>query len=256
MNYEKFYIKTRNIQKPYDGRIDPFKITGNVYFVGTYQASSHLIDTGDGLILLDTGYANTVYLVLESIWELGFDPRDIKYIIHSHWHWDHTEGTEYIANLSGAKTVIGEHDKDYVVEHGYFVPDITVADGDTLTLGNTTIKFMHTPGHTKGTVSFFFDTEDNGKTYRVGQFGGAGVNSLVKSFATYYDGCRDDYIKSVDRLANEKVDVFIGNHCWNNQTEKKAEILKQGKENPFINENEWTDFLGFCREVWKTLPAE
>lgn len=255
MNHEK-YLCVKTVKKPYEGRIEPFKIIGNVYFVGTYQASSHLIDTGDGLILLDTGYQNTAYLVLESIWELGFDPRNIKYIIHSHWHWDHTEGTEYIANLSGAKTVIGEHDKDYVIERGYFVPDITVADGDTLTLGNTTIRFMHTPGHTKGTVSFFFDTEDNGKTYRVGQFGGAGRNTLVKSFPTYYDGCRDDYLRSLDRLMKEKVDVFIGNHCWNNQTEQKCEILKQGKENPFINEKEWIEFLEFLKLDSNNLPVE
>lgn len=240
------YIPKFKAEKPYEGRIEPFKIAGNVYFVGTYQASGHLIDTGDGLILIDAGYANTVYLFLESIWELGFDPRDIKYIIHSHWHWDHTEGTEAIAKLSGAKTVIGEYDKEFVIEKGYFVPDITVKDGDTLTLGNTTIRFMHTPGHTKGTISFFFDTEEDGNVYRVGQFGGAGRNSLAKSFPTYYEGSRDDYINSVNRLKNEKVDIFIGNHCWNNQTEAKAEILKQGKENPFINENEWKEFLQFC----------
>ena len=100
------YIPKFKAEKPYEGRIEPFKIAGNVYFVGTYQASGHLIDTGDGLILIDAGYANTVYLFLESIWELGFDPRDIKYIIHSHWHWDHTEGTEAIAKLSGASVLL------------------------------------------------------------------------------------------------------------------------------------------------------
>ena len=255
MNAEKFAIKFRP-QKPNEGRIEPFKVVGNVYFVGTYQASGHLIDTGDGLVLIDTGYANTVNLFLKSIRELGFDPKDIKYIVHSHWHWDHTEGTEAFVNITKAKTVIGEHDKDYVIQKGYFTPDVTVADGDTLSLGNTTIRFMHTPGHTKGTVSFFFDAEEDGKTYRVGQFGGAGANSLVKSFPTYYEGCREDYMKSLDKLMREKVDVFIGNHCWNNQTDERGEVVRSGKGNPFIDPSAWTEFLEFCKQRCENLPKE
>ena len=89
-------FKRRKFDQVYEGRIEPFRIIGNVYFVGTFQASSHLIDTGDGLILIDTGYSNTLYLVLRSIYKLGFKPEDIKYIVHTHWHWDHTEATAAI----------------------------------------------------------------------------------------------------------------------------------------------------------------
>ena len=83
---------------------------------------------------------------------------------------------------------------------------------------------VETPGHTKGTISFFFDTVSDGKTYRVGMFGGAGVNTLAAG-AFDYDGCRDGYRQSIKRLKAEKVDVFIGNHTWNNNTAKNAEIL-------------------------------
>lgn len=115
-------------------------------------------------------------------------------------------------------------------------------------LGNTKINFLHTPGHTKGTVSLFFDTEENGTTYRVGMFGGAGANSLVPEYKTYYEGARQDYLNSVSKLLKEKVDVFIGNHCWNNNTDGKAEILKSSSANPFIDCGEWTKFLLFCKE--------
>ena len=243
----------RKIEKPYEGRIKPFRIIGNVYFTGTYQASSHLIDTGDGLVLIDTGYDNTLYLVLESVWELGFDPHDIKYIINTHWHFDHTGGTEPLAALTGAKTVIGEYDAPYVIEKGFFTPDITVKDGEELLCGNTKIRFMHTPGHTKGTVSVFFDTEDDGKTYRVGMFGGAGANSLVPEHPAYYPECRRDYLASVDRLMKESVDVFIGNHCWNNNTDVKGEMLRKGTENPFIDKAEWGRFLQFCKKRCEAL---
>ena len=99
-------FERKNINHPWEGKMNPFKIVGNVYFVGTFQASVHLIDTGDGLILIDTGYANSFYLVIDSIYSLGFKPKDIKYIINTHWHDDHTEATAAMVDLSGAKTII------------------------------------------------------------------------------------------------------------------------------------------------------
>lgn len=237
-------FERRKITRPYEGRIDPFRIIGNVYFVGTFQSSVHLIDTGDGLILIDTGYSNALYLVIHSIYKLGYRPEDIKYIINTHWHWDHTEGSAALAELSGAKNVIGRY--DYEKAKKYVTADIQVKDGDELTLGNTTIRFLETPGHTRGTVSVFFDTVDAGKTYRVGMFGGAGANTLVPGQYDY-DGCVDGYLASLDRLKGERVDVFIGNHTWNNDTFNKAAILRTTGENRFIDGELWCRFLDFCR---------
>lgn len=243
-------------QKVYEGKIEPFKIADNLYFVGTYQASSHLIDTGEGLVLIDTGYENTLYLVIESVRKLGFNPYDIKYIVNTHWHWDHTEGSGMLADLVGAENVIGKEDAPYVTEYGYFTPDILVNDGDTLEIGNLKMHFIHTPGHTKGTMSLVFDTEYEGKKYKVGMHGGAGVNSLVPEFKTYYKGCRSDYLRSIERLEKEDVDIFIGNHCWNNDTEEKGNIIRGGGENKFIDKSEWKKFLNYCRERCENLGEE
>lgn len=238
-------FERRKITNPWEGKIQPFKIIGNVYFIGTFQSSCHLIDTDEGLILIDPGYSNALYLVVHSIYRLGFNPKDIKYIINTHWHWDHTEATAAMVDLSGAKTLIGCDDEEKA--RRYFDPDILIKDGDTLTLGNTTISFIETPGHTKGTISFFFNTEDHGKTYRVGMFGGAGVNTLVPGHFDY-DGCREDYRNSLHRLQKEKVDVFIGNHVWNNDTAVKGELLLRTGENKFIDKRLWNDFLAFCEK--------
>lgn len=235
----------RKIQNPWDGRIEPFKIIGNVYFIGTFQGSCHLIDTGDGLILIDPGYSNTLYLVIRSIYKLGFDPADIKYIINTHWHYDHAEAAAALVDLCGAKTLIGREDAENVKR--YVDPDILIADGDTLALGNTVISFMETPGHTKGTISFFLETEENGKTYRVGMFGGAGANTLKQGHFDY-DGCREDYRNSLHRLQKEDVDVFIGNHSWNNDTAGKGEVLLRTGENLFIDKTLWHTFLSFCEK--------
>lgn len=240
MSKKKPEMKT----KPWIGRVEPFKIVGNTYFCGTYQASCHLIDTGDGLIMIDPGYASTAYLVMDSIHRLGFKPEEIKYIICSHWHGDHSEATAAFAGISGAKTLIHRDDAEKATK--YFIPDITVEDGDTLTLGDVTVTFLHTPGHTKGTVSPFWHTTENGVTYRLGMFGGAGVNTMVPEKFDF-DGCRDAYRASLNRLRGEHVDVFIGNHTWNNDTYGKGMRLLAGGENEFLNTNDlWLKFLDDC----------
>ncbi len=237
----KMHENLKNIYKyPWLGKMTPFKVVGHTYFVGTYQASCHIIDTEDGLIMIDPGYAKTAYLVIDSIYRLGFKPQDIKYIINTHWHQDHTEATAAFADLSSAKTLLGRDDVENAKR--YFIPDIIVDDGDTLTLGNTTVHFVHTPGHTKGTISFFYEDNEGGNTYRVGMFGGAGLNTLVPS-AFDFDGCRDAYFASLERLKKEQVDVFIGNHTWNNDTYGKYEKLASTGQNDFIDKGIWQRFL-------------
>ena len=240
------YGKLKEIKKcPRLGRMKPFKLFGNTYFVGTYQASCHLIDTGDGLIMIDPGYEKTAYLVVNSIYELGFKPTDIKYIINTHWHGDHTEATADLADLTGAKTLLGRDDAEKASK--YFTPDILIDDGDVLTLGNVTVRFMHTPGHTKGTVSFFYEWSDGEKVYRFGSFGGAGANTLVPG-AYDFEGCREAYLASLDRLAKEKVDVFIGNHTWNNDTYDKSLRLFDGENDVFVDPTLWGRFIEACRD--------
>ena len=236
-------FKRKKFENHYEGAIEPFKIIGNVYFVGTFPASAHLIDTGDGLILIDTGYSDTLFLLVNSIYKLGFSPYDIKYIIHTHWHGDHTEATAALVHMTGAKTMIGEKDVHKVRQ--YFEPDILLKEGDKVKLGNTEIEIMETPGHTEGCISLFFETEENGIKYQVGTFGGAGANTLASGHFDY-DGCREGYLNSLDRLREKKVNVFIGNHVWNNDTEAKAKILAETGENKFIDDNIWYEFLDFC----------
>lgn len=181
------------------GDMKPFRMAGNLYFVGTCKASSHLIDTGDGLILIDTGYEETAEVVIESVTELGFDVRDIRYILHSHGHCDHTEGT----------------------------------------------------------TSFFFNVEDGGKGYRAGMFGGAGTNQLKKDFLDQ-QGCswlnRGLFFSSIDRLKKEHVDIFVGNHAWNNRTRENYELMLTAGHNPFIDDSRWLPFLEKCeRDLWTVM---
>ena len=215
---------------------------------------------------MDSGYPESLYLVIDGIYRMGFSPRDIRMIVHSHGHYDHIGATRALVELTGARTYLGAEDRDYAngtldltwareldaVYNGAFEPDVLLHDGDKITLGDTEIGCVHTPGHTPGTFSFFFDVTDGSRTLRCGTFGGSGFNSMELSFLARYglpQTCRTDFLRSVDRLMHEDVDIFIGNHASMNKTpEKYLQMLKTG-ENLFLNTNgEWKSYLRGLRE--------
>lgn len=248
----------------WDGYVKPFRIFGNLYFVGTEPASTHLIDTGDGLMIIDTGYQHSLYQVINNIWELGFSPYDIKYLIHTHGHIDHFGGTRALVELTGAKTVIGKpdygnctgaNDLSFARELGMefretFTPDITVEDGDIISLGNTSIRCVSTPGHTPGAMSFFFDVTDGNETFRAGLQGGMGINTMSADYLDKYGlsyDCRDNFLKAMDRLNEEDVDIFLGNHMQHNNTLSKRERVLAGDKYAFVDKNEWRPFNEFCK---------
>jgi metallo-beta-lactamase class B len=273
------------MKQPWEDYIPPFCIYGNLYFVGCRPTSSHLIDTGEGLILIDTGAPNTLYPVVDGIWRLGFRPEDVRIILHSHGHYDHAGATFALAKLTGAKTYVGAEDLSMVdgtsglewadlLGYTYreaFTPDVLIHDGDRITLGNTVIECVHTPGHTDGTYSFFFDAHGEEGDLRCGMFGGAGFNSMSLDFLDprgLSHSCRSDFLYSLRRAKEERVDIFLGNHAGNNDTSGKAMRLRltEGRENPFLHTGgEWLAFLDrlessmkemILRETPEELPEE
>lgn len=252
----------------------PFRIFGNLYFVGTKPASAHLIDTGDGLILLDSGYPETLYLVMNGIRELGFSPYDLKLILHSHGHIDHIGGTRALVELTDAKTAISFADADTVrgkrpltfakelgmTFDGFFEPDRLLQDGDVIALGNTRITCLHTPGHTEGTMSYFFDiTDENGRTLRAGTHGGVGMNSMARSYLLAYGlplQLREDFRAGLHRLQHEHVDIFIGNHQDQCDTIGKYRQIQSGKLDAFIDATAWPLYLTDCEQKLDRMLAE
>jgi metallo-beta-lactamase class B len=226
--------------------------------------SSHLVDTGEGLILLDTAFPQTVYLLLESIRRLGFDPDDIQTIVHCHGHYDHFGGTRAIVELTGARTALGQEDVEVLThrpelswapEYGVefyeaFAVDIPLQEGDVIALGNTAIECVHIPGHTPGAMAYFFEIEEGASTYTVGIHGGPGINTLSDEYLEGYGlplSRRADYLASLERLKERSVDVFIGAHPAQNATLTKMAQMGEGK-NPFVARNAWPAFLADLEE--------
>ena len=95
---------------PLDRYVHPFRIWGNVWYVGDSWVCVHLIDTGDGLLLIDSGNCGCTDMLVQAIWEAGFNPKDVKWIIHSHGHLDHIGGANFFKKMFGTKLYLGEPD--------------------------------------------------------------------------------------------------------------------------------------------------
>ena len=238
----------------YEGYITPCRIFSNIYFVGTRPASTHIIETGEGLILVDPGYSRDLDKVLENIKTVGLDIKDIKIILLTHGHGDHAGAVAELVELTGASVYIGAGDLPMVsgrVDSGYsiantFMPDRLLNDGDRFSLGETEIYCISTPGHTDGTISFFFDVTDGENTYRAGMFGGAGTNTLTGKYLCTHRmplSNREKFLSSIERLRGERVEIFLGNHVGNNDTEGKIAKVMAGDKYAFLDPDGWFEFL-------------
>ncbi len=240
----------------------PFQMFGSLYYVGETWLCMHLVDTGDGLFLLDAGNYNTSGMLIHAVWEAGFNPADIKWVVLSHGHLDHIGNAEFLRNMFGCKLYLGEPDANmftnnpalsYVhhspnVADGLFEPDAVIRDGDVLKFGNTEIKCVLVPGHTMGAIACFFDVTDGNETKRAGYYGGFGFNTLTKDYLqkigdTDYS-MRQIYLSSLEKVKEEHVDIFLGNHANNNNIVEKREYqLQHPNTNPYIDPGEWRKYL-------------
>lgn len=256
--------------QPYAHKVEPFHILDNLCYVGDDNVCIHLIDTGDGLVLIDTGYATGAFQYLANIVKLGYNPEDIKYIIHTHEHFDHWGATNDFVQMFGCKTMMSrigakmiEHCPESTLYKEVpqcsfaspmdFKTDVLIEDGDTFELGNTKFLFRETPGHSEGVITIFFNAEQNGKSYRCALFGGATMLTTYHEHMRRYPGAMDlqqAYLTSIERVRNEAVDVVLGNHTMQNNTlGKRTQMLEGDGENPFINPDEWEAFLSNLQDT-------
>lgn len=238
-------------------KLKAFKMHENLYFIGSEAVSVHLLDTEEGLVLIDSGYPSMYGLIVSNIRALGFSPENIRAIIHSHGHIDHYGTTRELVALSGAKTYISAIDNEIV--NGTFdlswarelnmerIPpfncDVLLSDGDVLDFGKTSIRCVHTPGHTDGVMSFIITLPDGTVA---AMHGGIGTNTLRSAFLLEYGlpfTSRDDLIASCEKLKGERVDLVIGNHPEQADTVEKMQKKENGEE--ILDKEEWGRLLSF-----------
>jgi metallo-beta-lactamase class B len=206
----------------------PFKIAGNLYYVGSKGLANYLIITPEGHILINSDMEENVPLIRASVENLGFKFTDIKILLISHAHWDHDAASDTIKKLTGAKYMVMDADVSVVESGGkadfqygndpttLYKPtkvDRVLRDGDEVKLGGTVLVAHLTPGHTKGCTTWTLKVAEGGKTYDVVIIGSPNVNPgyrLVNN--TTYPRIAEDYQKTFKVLKSLSCDIFLGAH--------------------------------------------
>lgn len=235
--------------------VEPFQIFDNVYYVGIDWVAAYLIETGDGLILIDSLYGSWLPVLLNNIRELGFDPADVKYLINTHGHFDHAGGSALFQKVYGSRVVMTAEDWQVAQAKpelaAFYMPtprvDMVAEDGDTISLGDNTITLYKTPGHTEGVLSLGYAGKDGDDTHSILTLGGVGLNfSGIERTETYLDSYRR--LQSMQ----DSFSVSLPNHQSMGRVFDRRDLLAQrqaGQAHPFV------DKPGLSRDLASFIAA-
>ena len=231
--------------------VEPFRIAGNLYYVGATDISSYLIATPAGHVVIDAGYESTVPMIEAGIRKLGFKVEDVRVLLNTQAHYDHAAGFASLKRDSGARLMIAEGDadiieggglKDFSFGDAHPFPaakvDRRLKDGDTVSLGQLTLTAHVTPGHTKGCTTWAFSVTENGRPLHVVDMCGLTVLDTTRLVGNpLYPGIVADYERTFTAMRKLPVDIFIGAHpSYYGGMEKAAKAkANPGGPNPFID---------------------
>ena len=194
------------LMSPEDQKVAPFKAFDDAWFVGVCWVSAWLLPTPQGHFLIDTLHEPHAALLLDNIKKAGFDPKDIRYVLITHGHFDHAGGAARLRRaLPNARFVMTEVGWNEAIASAaastgkpnaweMTTKDIVAKEGDTFSLGGRTVTVYETPGHTLGTASYVYDVHDGSKTYRAVTVGGLGLNAIQNAHQV------ELYIDSMEKL--------------------------------------------------------
>lgn len=244
--------------KEWSQSYEPFRIAGNLYYVGTYDLASYLIVTNKGNILINTGLADSLPIIKNNIKKLGFKYQDTKILLLTQAHYDHLGAMADIKKETGAKLYVDEADADVLKSGGksdyelgkYGVtfkpvkPDYILKDKNVVTLGDAKLTMLHHPGHTKGSCSFLFETKDSKKSYKV-LIANMPTIIIDKKFSevTAYPSIEKDYEYTLNAMKNLDFDIWVTSHASQFDLHKKHKPKDKYNPTVFMNKKEYQDEL-------------
>lgn len=246
--------------------VAPFRIAGNLYYVGSEELAAYLIATPKGLILLNSNLAGSVPQIRQSIETLGFKYSNIRMLLISQGHFDHCAGSAQILKETGANYYVMTGDAGVVQSGGHtdffyandestwFEPapvDHALEDGEQVRLGGMVLTAHLTAGHTKGTTSWSFDIHEGKRLLHVVIVGGPNVNPGYKLVANNtYPQIADDFVRGFDALDQLPCDIFLGAHGSYFGLTPKLARLHQGNRDAFVDPAGYKTYLANRRQAF------
>ena len=229
---------------------EPFRVHGNTWYVGTDGLSAFVIETGDGLILVDGGLPQSAALIDANIRALGFDPLNIKAILVSHAHFDHAGGVAALQRLSGANVFtseageptlssgrLGEDDPQFIAgsDERSFPPIsrvVAIGDGEFVSVGSVNVRAHYTPGHTTGSVTWTWESCALNTCLDV-VYADSLTAVSAEGFSFSRSGAADRMVESAGKIADLSCDILLSPHPFFFGMYDKLERRDEG--NPFVN---------------------
>ena len=250
--------------------VEPFKIAGNIYYVGANEITSYLITTPKGHIILDGGFKETVPLIKANVAKLGFKIEDVKYLINSQAHYDHAAGLADLKTLTGAKMLASVEDAKLLGRGGKDDPnfgdrflfdsvtaDRTFSDGWKLKLGGTTLTANITAGHTPGCTTWTMTVVEGGRPLNVIFVCSTTAPGYVLVNNPKYPGIVRDFEATFKKMRAFKVDIFLSAHASQFQMSEKIELVRKGHlSNPFIDPTGYLRFVEQTETAFRTRLSE
>lgn len=214
----------------------PFRMAGNLYYVGTYDLGCFLITTPKGHILINTGLATSTPMIKKHVESLGFKFKDIRILLTMQAHFDHVGAMAEIKKLTGATFMVDAADAAVVADGGnsdyafggkgeQFTPvkaDRLLHNNDTINLDGTTVTLLHHPGHTKGSCSYLLNVKDDQRSYRVLLANMPSVvTDIKKAAASTYPEIEKDYNYTFDAMKKIQFDLWMPAHASQFDLHKK-----------------------------------
>ena len=249
--------------KGWNDPFPPHRVMDNLYYVGTKELASFLIVTPAGNILMNSDYEASVPVIKASVEKLGFKFSDIKILIAGHAHPDHVEGDALVKELTGAQVVVGRIDapgtKTFRPGGKEHPIDRLVDEGDTVTLGGTTLTAHVMAGHTKGCLAWTTDLKEGGKTYHA--LIECSLNSQAIKFVgnTDYPQIVDDFRATFKKARTFQVDLFVSSHAsFYGLADKYAKLEKRrdGDPNPFVDPEGYKTHLDEFEKKFEAAVAK
>ena len=240
---------------PYSQPEEPFRLIGNIYYVGAKNIASYLITTPQGHILVDTGTKEMTPVIISSVQKLGFNLRDIRIMLSSHAHFDHVGGHAAMKKATGARVMAIRQDAEALEAGKDMSPlgdegweavkvDRELKDGDTVTLGGATLRAVWAPGHTPGCTVWTTSVPDAGKTYSVAIFGCGAPNAGVRLIGNQrFPRLVDDALGTFRRLKMLTPDIYVTGHPQMLFAGKIDRMRVGERPHPLLDPGGWSRML-------------
>ena len=237
------------VSRSWNQPLEPFRVAGNVYYVGASDITSFLITSPSGHILIDGGFKETAGQIRRNIAKLGFRETDVRVLLNSHAHMDHAGGLAELKTATGARLLASAEDIPLLARGGLDDPqfgdrlpfprvyaDGIVTNNEKVRIGDAVLTAHLTPGHTRGCTTWSTTVRDDESRLDIIFLCSMSVPSEYRLISNpRYPEAVEDYRKHFRFLRSITPDIYLASHGNFFRLSEKMKRMSSDRQNPFVD---------------------